>query len=335
MDETPSRFRAAKERMDGTTSGGATGAAAGSGGAAPRADEPEQPAHSLLERIARRVMPRARSEGTGEGTGEAQGAETRKAAADERTLLANVLKMRDQRVEDVMIPRADIVAAPETATLDELIAIFREASLSRVPIFRETLDDPIGFAHLKDLAFAYGFDGPERRAQFDIHRHLRQLLYVPPSMATAKLLERMQASRKHMALIIDEYGGVDGLVTIEDLVEQIVGEIDDEHDDADPAPWREESPGVYLANARADVAEFEAAAGVDLLPPDLDEDVDTLGGLVFMLSNRVPERGEVITTADGHEFEVIDADPRRIKRLRVTLAGRAAPQPGAPDAAAA
>ncbi len=328
MDETPGRFRAAQEKMDGTATGGATGAATGSGGAAPRGDEAEQPASSLLRRIARRVMPRAQRD----QTAAAQSAEIRQAAAGERTLLANVLKMRDQRVEDVMIPRADIVAAPETATLDELIAVFRDASLSRVPIFRETLDDPIGFAHLKDLAFAYGFNGAESRAQFDIHRHLRQLLYVPPSMATAKLLERMQASRKHMALIIDEYGGVDGLVTIEDLVEQIVGEIDDEHDDADPAPWREESPGVYLASARADVAEFEAAAGVDLLPPDLDEDVDTLGGLVFMLSNRVPERGEVITTDDGHEFEVIDADPRRIKRLRVTLAGRGAP-PAAPPAA--
>jgi magnesium and cobalt transporter len=238
----------------------------------------------------------------------------------ERTLLANVFKMRDQRVDDVMIPRADIVAAPEVATLDELVAVFREASLTRVPIFRETLDDPIGFIHLKDLAFAYGFNG--NAADFDVRRHLRPLLYVPPSMTTAKLLERMQTSRKHIALIIDEYGGVDGLVTIEDLVEQIVGDIDDEHDDADPLPWREESPGVYVANARADVSEFEAAAGVDLLPADLDEEVDTLGGLVFMLSNRVPERGEVISTPDGHEFEVIEADPRRIKRLRVTLASR-------------
>ena len=239
----------------------------------------------------------------------------------ERTLLANVFKMRDQRVEDVMIPRADIVAAPETSSLDELVEVFREASLTRVPIFRETLDDPVGFVHLKDLAFAYGFN--RTADDFDLRRHLRPLLYVPPSMTTAKLLERMQTSRKHIALIIDEYGGVDGLVTIEDLVEQIVGDIEDEHDDADPLPWREESPGVYVASARADVAEFEAAAGVDLLPPDLDEDVDTLGGLVFMLSNRVPERGEVIATPDGHEFEVIEADPRRIKRLRVTLAGRA------------
>jgi magnesium and cobalt transporter len=125
-----------------------------------------------------------------------------------------------------------------------------------------------------------------------------------------------------MALIIDEYGGVDGLVTIEDIVEQIVGDIEDEHDDADPAPWREEAPGVYIANARAELVEFEQATGAALTSEDVGEEVDTLGGLVFMLASRVPERGEVIAHPDGHEFEIIDADPRRIKRLRVTLAGR-------------
>ncbi len=200
--------------------------------------------------------------------------------------------------------------------------IFREASLTRVPVFRETLDDPIGFAHLKDIAFEYGFNGADSRERFSIGKHLRPLLYVPPSMTTAKLLERMQASRKHMALVIDEYGGVDGLVTIEDLVEQIVGDIEDEHDDADPLPWREEAPGVWIVNARADIAEFEEAAGVRLQTEEYGEDVDTLGGLVFMLSHRVPERGEVIGHPDGHEFEVVDADPRRIKRLRLSLAGR-------------
>ena len=285
-------------------------------------EEPTSEPPSFIARLFRRAIGGAESK---ERVGGPAPTDTPRGDRDsiERTLLANVVKMRDQRVEDVMIPRADIVAAPETATLEELVGVFRDASLTRVPIHRETLDDPIGFVHLKDLAFAYGFGDAEARAGFDIRRHLRPLLYVPPSMTTAKLLERMQTSRKHIALIIDEYGGVDGLVTIEDLVEQIVGDIDDEHDDADPAPWREEGPGVYVANARADVAEFEAAAGVDLLPPDLDEDVDTLGGLVFMLSNRVPERGEVIATPEGHEFEVVEADPRRIKRLRVTLAGRA------------
>jgi magnesium and cobalt transporter len=142
-------------------------------------------------------------------------------------------------------------------------------------------------------------------------------------MRIAALLQKMQGARVHMALVIDEFGGVDGLVTIEDLVEQIVGDIEDEHDDADPLPWREESPGVWLCNARADISEFEEATGVSLATEEQGEDVDTLGGLVFMLSHRVPERGEVIAHPEGHEFEVIDADPRRIKRLRVTLSGRA------------
>ncbi len=302
----------------------------------------DDPPSSLLTRLLRRIRggetqePRA---------AEAQAAEprladlARRVALDERAMLLNVINMREQRVEDVMIPRADIVATPESATLDQLIAMFRENSLTRLPVFRETLDDPVGFLHLKDLAFAYGFNGAQSREGFAIERHLRQLLYVPPSMTTAKLLERMQASRKHMALVIDEYGGVDGLVTIEDLVEQIVGDIEDEHDDADPAPWRQEGPGVYVCTARADLDAFETETGVRLLPETVAEDVDTLGGLVFMLSNRVPERGEVIAHPDGHEFEVIDADPRRIKRLRVTLAGtvaEASPDPRPkprPDAA--
>jgi magnesium and cobalt transporter len=298
----------------------------------PTTDMPEDSAEddpsaiSWVSRLLRRVRPEEPRSIEPDIAGGGIGLEdlARRAAADQRALLLNVIRMREQRVEDVMIPRADIVAAPDTATLEELVAVFREASLTRVPVFRDTLDDPIGFVHLKDLAFEYGFGDPATRPPFNIARHLRQPLYVPPSMTTAKLLERMQASRKHMALIIDEYGGVDGLVTIEDLMEQIVGEIDDEHDDADPAPWREEAPGVYLANARADLGEFEQAAGVSLASEELAEEIDTLGGLVFMLSSRVPERGEVIAHPDGHEFEVIDADPRRIKRLRVSLAGRPA-----------
>lgn len=288
------------------------------------AEDDSQPPSSWMARLLSRVRTPLDDEGDAD-----DGAATddlallaRRAAAEQRALLLNVIRMRNQRVEDVMIPRADIVAASESATLDELVTVFREASLTRVPVFRETLDDPIGFVHLKDVAFEYGFAAPDTRPQFSMSRHLRQPLYVPPSMTTAKLLERMQTSRKHIALIIDEYGGVDGLVTIEDLVEQIVGEIDDEHDDADPAPWRLEAPGIYLANARTDLAEFETATGLTLVSEELSEEIDTLGGLVFMLSNRVPERGEVITHPDGHEFEVIDADPRRIKRLRIVLKGR-------------
>ena len=240
------------------------------------------------------------------------------ATAAERALLHNIIAMRDQRVEEVMIPRADIVSVEVGATLAELTEAYREGAHSRVPVYRETLDDPLGFVHVKDVALDRGF-GMKGDSDFDLESLVRKMLVVPPSMPTKRLMQRMQASRIHMALVIDEYGGVDGLVTIEDLVEQIVGDIEDEHDQTEAAAWRQEAPGVFIANARAELPAFEEEAGVDLLPDDLDEEVDTLGGLVFMLSSRVPERGEVIAHPDGHEFEVIDADPRRIKRLRVSL----------------
>ncbi len=248
------------------------------------------------------------------------------ATADERTLLSNIRLMRDQRVLDIMIPRADIVAVEASASLAEITEAFRSGAHSRLPVYRETLDDPIGFVHVKDVALARGF-GTAVSEPFLLSDFTREMLVIPASMHTGRLMQRMQKSRIHMALVVDEYGGVDGLVTIEDLVEQIVGDIEDEHDEEEAVAWRREAAGVYVANARAELADFEAEAGVDLLPDDLDEDVDTLGGLVFMLSNRVPERGEVIAHPDGHEFEVIDADPRKIKRLRVRLHGavRAAP----------
>lgn len=241
------------------------------------------------------------------------------ATASERALLSNIMTMRDQRVEEVMIPRADIVAINEDVSLEELTEAFREGAHSRLPVYRETLDDPVGFVHVKDVALDRGFSG--EGPPFNLLSLVRQMLVVPPSMPTKRLMQRMQAERNHMALVIDEYGGVDGLVTIEDLVEQIVGDIEDEHDQEESALWRRDRDGVFICNARAELAEFEAEAGVDLLPDDLDEDVETLGGLVFMLSHRVPERGEVITHPDGHEFEVMEADPRRIKRLRVSLNG--------------
>jgi magnesium and cobalt transporter len=244
------------------------------------------------------------------------------ATADERTLLTNIRTMRGQRVADIMIPRADIMAVAENATLEEMTEVFREGAHSRLPVYRETLDDPVGFVHVKDVALALAF-GTTKADPFQISDFTREMLVIPASMHTGRLMQRMQQSRIHMALVVDEYGGVDGLVTIEDLVEQIVGDIEDEHDEAEVAAWRREAPGVYIANARAELSDFEAEAGVDLLPDDLDEEVDTLGGLVFMLSNRVPERGEVIAHPDGHEFEVIDADPRKIKRLRVRLQGAA------------
>ena len=195
--------------------------------------------------------------------------------------------------------------------------MFRASEMSRLPVYADTLDQPRGLVHLKDLALQYGFGAAE--AAFDLAALLRPLLYVPPSMPIGVLLQKMQAARIHMALVIDEYGGVDGLVTIEDLLEQIVGEIGDEHDEDEGELWTREAPDVYLAQARVDLEDFEAALGVTLATPELAEDVDTLGGLVFTLAGRVPARGEVVVHPDGHEFEVLDADARRIKRLRLRL----------------
>ncbi|MSU92302.1 CBS domain-containing protein [Rhodobacteraceae bacterium 2CG4] len=232
-------------------------------------------------------------------------------------MLLNVRRMRDVRVQDVAVPRADVVGVPETAPLDEVVTVFRDSTFTRLPVFNETLDSPLGFVHLKDVALRFGFNGHDD--SFNVKDLLRPLLYVPPSMPMSVLLQKMQTERIHMALVIDEYGGVDGLVTIEDLVEQIVGEIEDEHDTEDAAYWIEEAPGVYLCSARAPLHDFEQLASVDLLADELDEDVDTLGGLVFMLAGRVPLRGEVIPHPQGHEFEVVDADPRTVKRIRVRL----------------
>ncbi|MDX2485597.1 MAG: hemolysin family protein [Pseudodonghicola sp.] len=229
-----------------------------------------------------------------------------------------MINLRRLRVEDVAIPTAEIVAVPSTIGMDELVDVFRESGMTRIPVYDGTLDTPLGFVHLKDLALTHGFNG-EHEADFDITTMLRPLLFVPPSMPIGVLLTKMQTERRHMALVIDEYGGVDGLLTIEDLIEQVVGEIEDEHDTDGDQLWVKEKPGVYIAQARAPLDEFEAELGRSLTShEDVDEEeIDTLGGLVFMLSGRVPTRGEVVVHPDGAEFEVIDADPRRIKRLRV------------------
>ncbi|MEL6620778.1 MAG: hemolysin family protein [Pseudomonadota bacterium] len=235
-----------------------------------------------------------------------------------------MINLRRMRVEDVAVPKADITAVPDTVTLDELVAIFKESGLTRIPVFEGTLDTPIGFIHLKDFALNHGFtDG---NGDFDLRAQLRPLLFVPPSMTIGVLLTKMQTERRHMALVIDEYGGVDGLVTIEDLIEQVIGEIEDEHDVDEGVLYTREKSGCYLALAKTPLTEFEEEVGVSLTTHDDvdEEEIDTLGGLVFMLAGRVPARGEVVPHPDGPEFEVIDADPRRIKRLRVRLHGREA-----------
>ena len=241
----------------------------------------------------------------------------------ELAMVQNILRLRDLRVEDVMTPRADIEAVDQDATLEDVITAFDSGGFSRMPVYRETLDDPLGFVHMKDLALGYGFGRNGNGAGFRLSDHIRTALFVPPSMRIAALLQKMQGERVHMALVIDEFGGVDGLITIEDLVEQIVGDIEDEHDTEDaPEDWQTEVDGVYLVNARADIRKFEEAEGLTLVPEEWDEDVTTLGGLVFMLANRVPTRGEVILHPEGYEFEIVDADARRIKRMRVSQNSR-------------
>ncbi len=233
-----------------------------------------------------------------------------------------MINLRRMRVEDVAVPMADITAVPDTTGLDELVSVFKESGLTRLPVFEGTIDNPIGFAHLKDIALNYGFNGGGTK--FDLRAGLRPLLFVPPSMSIGVLLTKMQTERRHMALVIDEYGGVDGLVTIEDLIEQVIGEIEDEHDIDEDVMFTREKTGCYLALAKTPVDEFEEEVGISLTTHDDvdEEEIDTLGGLVFMLAGRVPGRGEVVQHPDGPEFEVIDADPRRIKRLRVRLTGR-------------
>ncbi len=235
-----------------------------------------------------------------------------------------MLNLRRMRVEDVAIPKADIVAVPVTISKEDLVKVFRENGLTRMPVFEGTLDTPLGLANLKDFALRYILS--EDRPDYVLRDMLRPLLFVPPSMPLGVLLQKMQAERIHMALVIDEYGGTDGLVTIEDLIEQVVGDIEDEHDVEEDVLWHREAPGVYLAQAKAPLDEFGAEIGIDLTRhEDIDEEeVDTLGGLVIMLSGHVPARGEVIKHPAGLEFEVVEADPRRIKRLRIRLPNAAA-----------
>ncbi len=239
------------------------------------------------------------------------------AADGSRRGMAN---LRQMRVEDVAIPRVEIVSVPVDIGMNALIQVFRDSGNTRLPVYDGTLDSPLGLIHMKDMALRHGFNGNDEE-DFDLRQMLRPLIFAPPSMPIGVLLQKMQTDRRHMALVIDEYGGVDGLVTIEDLIEQVIGEIEDEHDVDEEDFWHLEKPGCYLALARAPLQDFEAEIGMKLLEAEDEEEVDTLGGLVFMEIGRVPARGEVIPHPSGAQFEVIDADPRRIKRLRVRLPG--------------
>jgi magnesium and cobalt transporter len=235
-----------------------------------------------------------------------------------------MVNLRRLRVDDVAVPKVDIAAVPLDIGKDELVEVFRQHGFSRLPVYKGTLDHPQGLVLLKDLALNHGFGAGGR---FSLKRLLRPVLYAPPSMPIGVLLQKMQRERVHMALVIDEYGGVDGLVTIEDLIETVIGEIEDEHDEEEGALWKEEKPGVILAQANAPLEEIEAAIGLALRTGEDDEEIDTLGGIVFLRTGRVPARGEIVAHESGVEFEVVDADPRRIKRLRLRLPGAVATVP--------
>ena len=262
-------------------------------------------------------------------------------SAEERAMLHSVLTLQDIRVEDVMVPRADIEAVETNTPLGELLRLFEQSGHSRMPVYGETLDDPRGMVHIRDVvAFitktaAMSRTEAARRknppaANLDLKKVnldkslgalklVRPVLFVPPSMLAANLMARMQASRIQMALVIDEYGGTEGLVSLEDLVEEIVGEIEDEHDDDDEPEIIEKGDGVFVLDAKAELEDVAEAVGNAFQVGEHGEDADTIGGLVFALTGRVPLRGEVIEGL-GFEFRVIDADPRRIKRIELARA---------------
>jgi CBS domain containing-hemolysin-like protein len=275
----------------------------------------------------------------------------------ERAMLNNILRFREIRVEDVMVPRADIEAVDQSITVGELMVIFEESGRSRMPVYSESLDDPRGMVHIRDLlsyvakqarnkrragtrtAASATTDKAEKtprqpKAMFDLGRVdlsktveeagiIRQVLFVPPSMHASDLMQRMQAARIQMALVIDEYGGTDGLASLEDIVEMVVGDIEDEHDDEE-VMFAKTSDDVFVADARVELEEIAKAIGPDFDVREQLEDVDTLGGLVFASLGRIPARGEVVQAIPGFEFQVLDADPRRVKRVRI-VRKRAAP----------
>lgn len=261
-----------------------------------------------------------------------------------KSMMLNIIEFSGLRVDDVMVPRVDIVAIDETDSMQELLAKFIDANHSRMPVYRETLDGITGMIHVKDFLRWMAARGTRKRRTTKAEKPEktenlpppglsiaatalattvkqaglnRDVLFVPPSMPATDLLVRMQASRTHLAIVIDEYGGTEGLVSIEDLVEVIVGDIADEHDTEEDLEIKPVEDGIYLADGRVDLAPLEQSLGVDLLPEDEEEEADTLAGLIFKIAGRVPSRGEIIRHESGLEFEILDSDPRRVRRVRI------------------
>ena len=240
---------------------------------------------------------------------------SRELTPEEKNMLNNVIGFGESRVEDCMVPRADIVGLEFDTNTKDILQIFSKSNHSRIPVYKETLDNPIGMLHMKDLI---GIFSEKNFDEINIEKFQREILFVPPSMKSRDLLVRMQTSRIHMALVIDEYGGTDGLVTIEDLIEEIIGEIEDElfEEDLDRIKIYEN----YIdASARTSIGEINDIVGKSLFTEDIDEEINTIGGLVFVLAGRVPQRGELINHPLGFEIEITDADSRRIKKVRLRI----------------
>ena len=257
----------------------------------------------------------------------------------ERAMLHNILRLREVRVEDVMVPRADIKAVELSTTLGELLVMFEQSGHSRMPVFRETLDDPRGMIHIRDVVVYFTKVARQKKGRgsrkngattpatldlgnVDLSRTIgesnlvRPLLFVPPSMLASDLMAKMQAQRIQMALVIDEYGGTDGLASLEDIVEMVVGDIEDEHDEDEPM-ITQTGEGVFVVDARAEIDDVAEVIGGTFMAGEHAEDVDTIGGMIFNTLGRVPARGEVVQAIPGYEFHVLDADPRRVKRVRI------------------
>ncbi|MCK5041297.1 MAG: HlyC/CorC family transporter [Sphingomonadales bacterium] len=240
-----------------------------------------------------------------------------KIGEDERSMLFNVLSYGSMRADDIMVPRVDIVAVDSVLPFDDLLGVFASAAHSRLPVYKENMDEIVGMVHVKDAVIALEGQQNSSNSQPTIENIMREVLIVAPSMKLMDLLAKMRAKRTHMAIVVDEYGGTDGLVTIENLVEQIVGDIEDEHDEDDRLVFVPVRPGVFDADARMPVEELESVLGYELLPEERDEDIETLGGVIVSIEGRVPQIGDVIEQRDGFKFEVLNGDARKIKKIRI------------------
>ena len=319
---------------------------------------------SLWQRLVRAFFPPSDGETIREDLSDAlmSGGELYEAfTPGERAMLANILRLREVRVDDVMVPRADVEAVDLTTPLGRLLEIFEESGRSRMPVYSETLDDPRGMVHIRDLLAWITKQARAKRKRNTkqanansngsgtIHSNLpaldlslidlsktlqdagimRKVLFVPASMHATDLMQRMQANRTQMALVIDEYGGTDGLVSLEDIVEMVFGDIEDEHDEEEQALIRATTEDTWLVDAKAELEDVAEAIGPDFDIREQSEDVDTVGGLIFSELGRVPVRGEVVQAIPGFEVHVLDADPRRVKRVRILRRRQTARRRGA------